>query len=64
MFEVWPILTRVWTLASVPSGRTKEAARAFGFFSIRMATMLTLGRLEATPTGTTAPFSAISGPVT
>jgi phosphate/sulfate permease len=35
----------------------------FGFFSIMIEICSVLGRLLTTPTGTTAPFSAISGAV-
>jgi hypothetical protein len=35
-----------------------------GFFSTRMSRLLTPASVVAAPTGTTAPFSAMSGPVT
>src|SRR3984893_4433935 len=61
MFELCPILTRVVIVGSVPSGMSKEAASMLGFFSIRIAIDSVLGMLLLIPTGTTAPFSAMSG---
>src|SRR2546427_10119457 len=63
MFDVSAILTRVLTKGSVPAGISNSADKVFGFFSIRMAMACVRGSLLATATGTTAPFSAISGAV-
>src|SRR5580693_1719820 len=61
MFALWAILTRVTIAGSVPGGMSNTAASTFGFFSTRIAIDSVFGMLLATPTGTTAPFSAISG---
>src|SRR5438552_3929901 len=63
MFDVSAILTRVLTKGSVPAGISNSADRVFGFFSIRMAMACVRGSLLSTAIGTTAPFSAMSGPV-
>ena len=59
----WPIFTRVLKLASIESLTSNTAASALGFFSTIRASIFTPARLVAQPTGTTAPFSAMSGPV-
>ncbi len=61
MFELWPIFTRVDSDGSVPAGMSNIAASMFGFFSIRIAIDSVFGIVLVTPTGTTAPFSAMSG---
>src|SRR5450755_2161943 len=61
MFELCPILTRVEIDGSVPAGMSNVAASMLGFFSIRIAIDSVFGMLLLTPTGTTAPFSAMSG---
>ncbi|MNR48847.1 hypothetical protein D3C85_1681340 [compost metagenome] len=50
-------------MASSASLVTKDATRVLGFFSTRISICLTLGSVVAAPSGTTAPFSAISGAV-
>ena len=52
---------RVDSDGSVPGGMSNTAASMFGFFSIRIAIDSVFGTLLVTPTGTTAPFSAMSG---
>src|SRR6266699_890215 len=63
IFDVSAILTRVLTNGSVPEGIANSADSVFGFFSIRMAMACVRGSLLSTATGTTAPFSAMSGAV-
>src|SRR5262249_60417269 len=60
-FDVCAIFTRVVIEGSVPAGMSNTAASIFGFFSIRIAIASVFGMALATPIGTTAPFSAISG---
>ncbi len=59
----WPIFTRVEMFASTASVRSNTALIRFGFFSTRISSRFTPGSVVAAPTGTTAPFSAMSGPV-
>src|SRR5215831_13825528 len=61
ILEVCAIFTRVVITGSVPGGMSNTAASMFGFFSIRMAIASVLASALLIPTGTTAPFSAISG---
>ena len=58
---LWPILMRVESDGSVPAGMSNIAASMLGFFSTRMAIDSVFGMLLVMPTGTTAPFSAMSG---
>ena len=51
-------------LASTASVMSNIAASTAGFFSTSISRRLTPGSVVAAPIGTTAPFSAISGPVT
>ena len=51
-------------LASTASVTSNIAVSIDGFFSTRISRLLTPARDVAAPTGTTAPFSAMSGPVT
>src|ERR1700687_6124021 len=61
MFELCPIFARRVMVGWVPAGMSNDAASMLGFFSIRIAIDSVLGMLLLIPTGTTAPFSAISG---
>src|SRR6185369_1579652 len=61
MFELCPIFTRVESDGSVPGGISNTAALLQGGFSISTAIDSDLGMLLVIPTGTTAPFSAMSG---
>src|SRR3546814_21044517 len=63
MAEVFPIFIRVATSGSEPSGKLNVAASALGLLGTRIEICVVLGRWLATATGTTAPFSAISGAV-
>jgi hypothetical protein len=56
-------LTRVEKLASTLSLTSNTAASVFGFFSTSNNSFFAPGKVVATATGTTAPFSAMSGPV-
>ena len=56
----------VWVcalLASMLSVTLNMATRAEGFFSTMISSCLTLASEVEAPSGTTAPFSAMSGPV-
>ena len=61
--EVSPILERVAKLASTSGVTLNTATSALGFFSTSNTNCLTLGSVLATASGTTAPFSAMSGAV-
>ncbi len=59
-----PIFTRVLKAASTASLTSNTAASALGFFSTSRAMRFTPGSAVEQPIGTTAPFSAMSGPIT
>ena len=57
----WPIFTRVDTAGSMASLISNIAVMMLGFFSTSSSRRLTPGRVVDAPSGTTAPFSAMSG---
>ena len=59
----WPIFTRVEMLGSTASVTSNSAASIDGFFSTSSRMRLAPASVVDAPTGTTAPFSAMSGPV-
>lgn len=61
--EDWPSLARVVKFGSTNSEVLKIATTAFGFFSTSSISCFTPASEVATLSGTTAPFSAMSGPV-
>src|SRR5205085_8383347 len=58
---VFAILMRFATLGTVPAGILYDATSTTGFSATRNAIELTSASVVVTDTGTTAPFSAISG---